>query len=34
MPKIATINQPYGASTQNDTSKETLKNNPVFNVPG
>ena len=31
MPKIATINQPLGASGSETLQKETLQNNPVFN---
>lgn len=36
MPRISTINQPYGvsASSQPSQPKETLKNVPVFNHPG
>lgn len=33
-PKIATINQPYGVSMTDQQPKETLQNNPVFNMPG
>lgn len=35
MPRYPTINQPQGSSaTGTSVQKESLKNNPVFNMPG